>query len=480
MADRMQTFSLRDLTLIHEASVDILRSTGVNFKTQEISGIFERSGFRTHGTRVFFTEREIAAALAAVPDRFTLHARNPEFSVDIGGDSFVFMPTGGAPFVAGMDGSRRTATMADFRTCCKLVQTSDQLDLGGYLMVQPGEIPPEIAHLGMMAAYMSLCEKPVFGASANGTTIRDTLRMTNILFGGELSFDTTHAVIAVVNVTSPLQFAPEQSEVIVEMARHRQPVVISNMMLAGATGPVDPATFLALMNAEILSGIVLAQLVSPGTPVVYGTSSAPMDMRTMVSAAGAAETMKISSAAIQLADFYKLPCRTGGSLTDAHLPDAQALAEGALTLSNAVRTGAHFIYHACGQMGSYAAMGFEKWMMDEEVCRIARQMIAPIAIEKEGFDLAAVADVGCGGQYLTHPSTFENFRTLSSPVAFNRKDHAKWQAAGAQAAHEAAAAHLAKRIQDYRKPDIDPAIETALNEYVVQRRENGSEAGQIA
>tara|TARA_B100000614_G_scaffold134471_1_gene119632 strand:- start:1015 stop:1770 length:756 start_codon:yes stop_codon:yes gene_type:complete len=251
-------------------------------------------------------------------------------------------------------------------------------------------------------------------------------------------------------------------------------------MLAGATGPVDPATFLALMNAEILSGIVFTQLLSPGTPVVYGTSSTPMDMKTMMSAAGAAEAIKISSAAIQLAAFYKLPCRTGGSLTDAHLPDAQALAEGALTLSNAVRTGAHFIYHACGQMGSYGTMSFEKWLMDEEVCRIVRQMIAPITIEKEGFNLRAVADVGSGGQYLTHPSTFENFRSLSSPVLFNRKDHSKWVANGAHTVHEVAASHLEKRLKDFRKPGLDPAIEAALNDYVIQRKADTTEAGQVA
>lgn len=479
MADRLQTFSNRDLTLIHEASLDILDRTGFDVHTPSIAGIFARKGCRTDGTKVFLTEKEVSDALATAPSRFRLHARNPEFSVNIGGDDFVFLPTGGAPFIAEPDGSRRTATLADFRNCCKLVQTSDQLDLGGYIMVQPGDLAPALAHLDMIQTYMTLCEKPVFGASANGATIRDTIRMTEILFRDSVSLEQTPAIIAVVNVTSPLQFSGEQAEVIVELARRRQPVVISNMVLTGASGPVDPATFIALMNAEILSGIVLAQLVCPGAPVVYGTSSAPLDMKTMVSSVGASETLKYASAAIQMARFYKLPCRAGGSLTDAHLPDAQALAQGSLMLSTAVRSGAHVIYHACGQIGSYSAMSFEKWMIDEEVCRTIRQMLAPVEIPETGVDLETVDQVGCGGQYLTHSSTLENFRSLSSPDLFSRKDHSKWQAGGGSPIHEIAAARLAQRLETYRDPGLDPDIEAALKAYAARRKEEVIQAGKI-
>jgi trimethylamine---corrinoid protein Co-methyltransferase len=466
MADRMQTFPNDDLTLIHEASLRILSRTGVDFNNESVAALFKHRGFKTSGTKVFFREKEIINALQSTISEFKLHARNPEYTVDIGNENFVFAPTGGAPNIADAKGNQRLATLADYRKCCKLVQTSDQLDVGGSVMVQPTDIPGVTAPLDMMLSYITLCEKPIFASSGVGTATRNTIEMAGILFGGKEKLEQRPVMTAVVNVMSPLQYAEEQAEVIVEMARVRQPVVITNMILAGASGPVSLPSLLTLGNAEILAGVVLTQIVSPGTPVVYGSTSAPMDMRTMVSAVGAPETIRIASATIQMARFYNLPCRVGGGLTDAHLPDAQALSEGTLMLSTVVRNGANYIYHACGQMGSYISMSFEKWLIDEEVCRRVRQMIEPMEITAKTIDIDTIQQVGIGGGYLTHPKTFEQFRTLSSSGIFNRKGYSKWKTEGARRIEQVASEKLIQRLEDYQKPPLDQGIEDRLHEYV--------------
>lgn len=463
--DRMQTFSTHELTLIHEASLKILARTGVDFNDDAISQLCKKHGFKTSGSRVFFGEAQIISALESTLPKFTLHARNPKYTLDIGNPNFVFLPTGGAPNIVDAQGNHRPSTLADYRKCCKLVQTSDQLDMGS-AMVQPTDIPVVTTHLDVMLSYMMLCEKPICGATGYGLATRDTLDMAGILFGGKEKLQQMPVVISVVNVMSPLQYSREQAEVIVEMARFRQPLVITNMILAGASGPVSLPSLLALGNAEILAGIVLSQIVNPGTPVIYGSTSAPMDMRTMVSAVGASETVKIASATIQLARFYNLPSRTGGGLTDAHLPDAQALAEASLMLSMVVRNGANFIYHACGQMGSYISLSFEKWLIDEEVCGLVRQMMEPMQITAETIDVDTINEVGAGGSYLTHPTTFQQFRTLSSPVLFNRKGYSKWKAEGGKPIDLVASEKLARRLENYKKPPIDQGIEDQLNEFV--------------
>ena len=139
--------------------------------------------------------------------------------------------------------------------------------------------------------------------------------------------------------------------------------------MSGTSGPISLPGSLALANAEILAGLVLSQLAGPGTPLIYGSVSAPADMRTVISAVGAPEAVVLASAVTQLARFYRLPCRTGGMLTNTHCPDAQAAVEGTLMMSTAVRNGANFIVHACGQLCSYISMSFEKWIIDEEMCR---------------------------------------------------------------------------------------------------------------
>ena len=464
--DRMQRFSSRELDKIHDASMQILNRTGIDFNDRTAAGLLKKNGIKTHGTRSFFTEKQILTALETVPSTFRIHARNPDKTIEVGRDRFVFLPTGGVPRVAGTDGTQRPATLADYEIACKLVHTSDQLDMGGYIMVQPNDIPADRSHLDMIQTYLTRCDKPLFGATGSGRAAMECIRMTSLFFGGLEKMKQTPAMLSVVNAASPLQYAEEQTQVIMVMSEYNQPFVIANMILAGASGPVSLPGLLALQNAEILAGITLSQLISPGTPVVYGSTSAPMDMKTMVSAVGASETVKIAGATIQLAQRYDLPSRCGGGLTDAHAPDGQAMAESSLMLSTVVRNGANVIYHSCGQMGSFISMSFEKWLMDEEICQTVRQMVEPIKISTDAIDTDLIHDIGIGGQYLGHPSTFQQFRSLSQPVLFNRKDYSKWRTAGANRIDEIAIRHLARRLEAYEKPSMDPEIEKELAAFV--------------
>lgn len=129
--DRMPVLSKKDLALIHNASLKILETTGVNFNDETVTDLFKDNGFKTEGGTVFFRKSQINIALSNTVSDFFIHARNPEHTVHIGGDDQVFLPTGGAINVVSLDGSQLPATMADFETGCKLVQTSDQLGMGG-------------------------------------------------------------------------------------------------------------------------------------------------------------------------------------------------------------------------------------------------------------------------------------------------------------------------------------------------------------
>ena len=256
------------------------------------------------------------------------------------------------------------------------------------------------------------------------------------------------------------------------MARWGQPLVITNMVMAGSSGPVSLPELLALANAEILAGLVLAQLAAPGIPVVYGSVSAPADMRTIISAVGAPEAVALASAIIQIARYYKLPCRTGGMLTNAHCLDAQAAAEGTLMMSTAVRNGANFIYQACGQLGSYISMSFEKWLLDEEVCRTLRRTLTAMDITVESIDVDTIKGVGSDGNYLVHETTFKHCRNLYQPKLFTRDDHQKWYERGAKSVYEVAAEMLPERLEEYHKPPIDEGLEQALREFITSGKKD--------
>lgn len=466
MIGQMQKLSPNQLNLIHDAAMDILANTGICFNSERVNQLCSRHGIKADGKKVYFSEKNVLDALETIPSRFTIKARNPEKNVTIGEDNYVFLSTGGAPNIATPTGKQRPATMEDFNTCCKLMQTSSHLDMGGYLMVQPNDIQLDTAHLDMLANYISLCDKPIFGASNSGKTALDSIKMAGMVWGGEKKIKDDPILIINTNAMSPLQYSEEQADVIMEMAHWRQPVVITNMVLAGSTGPVSIPGLLALQTAEILAGMTLTQLINPGTPVVYGSTSAPMDMKTMTSAVGAPETVKIASASAQIARHYDVPCRAGGMLTDSHSVDPQASAEGTLLLSTAVSNGANFLLHAAGQMGSYISMSFEKWIIDEEICAMIRRAFAPLEITKHTIDVDTIKAVGVGGEYLTHPKTFEQFRNMYQPDLFNRKPYEKWFTSGAEPVCDAAAKALKNRVDEYTQPPINPDLEMEIQDFV--------------
>ena len=470
MTDRMQAFTRDELLLIHEASMEVLAETGVKFHSADAVEIFRRNGFRTDGLRVFITEKDVEKALETAPSRFTITARNPAYSVSIGEDDFVFLPTSGPPNVVTSTGERRTATLEDYHTCCRLVQTSDQLEMAGFPMLQPGDIAPHAAHLDMMLANMVLCDKPFLGAASSRTAAVDSLEMAAIAWGGKTNLRRQPVMGAIINAMSPLQYTADEADSIIEMAALGQAMVITDMVMAGSSGPISLPGVLALANAEILGGVVLSQLAGPGSPVVYGSVSAPADMRTVISAVGAPEAVVLASAIIQLARYYRLPCRTGGMLTNAHCADSQAAAEGTLMMSTAVRNGSNFILHSCGQLGAYLSISFEKWLLDEEVCRMLRRVLTTADISVESIDVNTIKSVGSDGNYLVHPTTFKHCRELYRPELFTRDDYQKWYNNGARRASDVAAEMLPQRLAGYTKPPIDEGLEQALGEYVEYRK----------
>lgn len=471
MYDRMQELTTAQMTQIHNASMSLLKTTGIVINEEEALSIFKQHGYKVEGKTVFPTEEQIRKALSTVPSRFTIRARNPQKNVTVGEDQFAFLPGYGAPFVMTSEGVQREATMEDYDSFCKLIQTSKYLDMNGWMMVEPSDMPPETVHMDMMLSNMLLCDKPFMGSPVSRQGALDGIEMAGILWGGKDKIVDEPVSISLINSLSPLQFAEEMTASLIELARHGQACIVASLIMAGASGPVTLAGVLALQNAEILTGIALTQLVREGVPAVYGSTSSAMDMKTGALSIGAPELSKNINYTAQMARFYNIPSRSGGGLTDSLYPDAQAGAESALSLYTAARNGVNVILHSCGILGSYIAMSFEKFIIDEEVCGMVRQMLKPINIDDESIDIEMISEVGPGGQYLTNPKTFKLCRTeFYLPDLMARTNYDSWAASGRKKMNELADEKVNKRLATYEKPDIDPSIELELTEYVNNRK----------
>lgn len=462
--DRQPALTETDLNQIHQASMVILSRGGLVFHHVGALDLFKKNGFKVSGQTVFMTEKDVAKALETAPERFQIAARNPEKSRWIGGEDYVLVPTYGPPFVIEADGTHRLGTIADYETAVKLNQSSPAADITGFKYVAPSDIQAGTAYLDMLRMSLTLTDKPVMGSTDDEQASRDTMEIMALVFGGKNKLAERSVTLGLINPLSPLAYADDMAGAIMIYAAHRQPLIILNMILAGSSGPIRLPGMLAMMNAELLGGLVLAQLAGPGTPVIYGTTSCPIYMKTGAAVVGNPETLQISSATMQLARFYKLPCRTGGSLTDALVPDGQAMAEGTLSAMNSLRGGVNFVLHALGMIGGYIGLSFEKWIMDEELWQYAKVATGGLEVNNETLDVDGIIKVGSGGSYLTRPETMKLCRkAFIAPRIFNKFDDAAWRKSGGQDLIARCRTELLARAESYQKPDMDPTLEKDLH-----------------
>lgn len=473
MQNRLQPLKSDQLQIIHNACMRILNTIGVSFNDPEAIEMFKRHGFKIDGNKVFFQEDQVLRHLKTVPSEFTIQARNSKNNIKLGGDHFAFGPAWAAPFVIDTDGTRRTGTLKDHENLCKLVQTSPYLDLVAGSMAVPAEFSPPEAATRMLAACFTLSDRPLISNPCTRENGLEIAEMASIVWGREVSSLDHPVSIVSVNPLSPLSYSDDTLQGLMEFARQGQALLISSMVLAGVSGPIDIPGTAALEMAESLAGIVLAQLVNPGVPCVCGGTSCASDMRTGGVSLGGPESLQLIGIAAQMAEFYGLPCRYGGNLTDSYSINAQSGIESALLMVCPVISGVHFIHQSCGILGSYSAVSFEKFVIDEEVCGIVKQAVRPLEISEESINTDLIKRVGPGGSYLMQPETAKKCRTAFFPSRLTRKStYANWESKDYGDMVGRAADYVKERLDGYIKPDMDPGIEKDLNLYVDKKTIN--------
>jgi trimethylamine--corrinoid protein Co-methyltransferase len=240
-------------------------------------------------------------------------------------------------------------------------------------------------------------------------------------------------------------------------------VALSSAPMAGSTSPVTLAGSLVQLNAEQLSGIVLTQLVRPGTPVLAGYIPGVADMRSGGYLGGAVEFGMMQAAAAQLAHFYRVPIYCSGGMTDAKLPDAQAGYEKMATFLLAAMGGCNYIHHAFGMVTNMSAASLEQAVIDDEIVGMAMRVLRGIEVTEGSMAVEAIHRVGPGGHYLMDDHTVRFMRSeLFPPPLADRQNRAMWEEAGKQDTRARAMARVEKLLQEHQPPGLPSEVAAAL------------------
>jgi len=406
----------------------------------------------------------------SAPREFIQHARNPARSVRIGGPHTVFAPAYGSPFVTDLDRGRRYGTLEDFGNFVKLAYLAPWLHHSGGTVCEPVDVPVNQRHLDMVYAHMRYSDKPFMGSVTTAARAADSIEMCRLLFGQE--FLERHCVIlGNVNVNSPLVLDGEASRVIRTYAAANQAPVCVPFILGGAMGPVTTAGGLAQCFAEAVFCVALAQLERPGSPAILGNFLSSMSLRSGAPTFGTPEPALAYLAIGQLARRLGVPLRCGGNLCAAKVADAQAASESANSLWPAFLAGANFVLHAAGWLEAGLAMSYEKFVMDVDQCGAFHRLASGLALDDNGFALAAFREVGPGRHYLGSAHTMANYQSAFYDFELaDNNSFEQWSAEGGSDQLVRANRHWKKLLESYEPPALDAARDEALREYLARRK----------
>ena len=465
------------LEIIEANAETVLEEIGVNFVSNPAAlDRWREAGADVQGERVRIPRGLARQLCAHAPARFTQLARNPEKSVEIGGDTMVCAPVYGPPFVRSAAGGRRYATMEDFRNFVKLGYMSKWLHHSGGTVCEPTDIPVNKRHLDMLLAHIQLSDKPFMGSVTEPSRAEDCVRMCELLFGTETVQDNT-VMTSLINVNSPLTFDDVMMGALEVYAANNQACIVSPFIVGGAMAPVSVAGTLTQVLAEVMAGVAYAQLVRRGAPVIFGAFVTSIDMNSGAPTFGTPEAAQITYGMGQLARRLGLPYRSAGAFNGSKLPDAQAGYESANSLNVGLLSGVNFMLHACGWLEGGLVTSLEKYVMDADQLGALHKLAAGVDTGAEAQAMEAIEEVGPGGHYLGCAHTQSHFKS-----AFWRSDlldykpFEQWSDEGAADTMTLAAARVEKLLAQYVPPPLDPGIAEALEDHVARRKAGMADA----
>jgi trimethylamine--corrinoid protein Co-methyltransferase len=453
----LQLLATQGMSFLEASSRELLRAAGADVDEQK--------------RLVRFDPAFVREQLTHAPPRFGLRARNPDHNLVIGGNGVVFASVGGPAFCSDIDNGRRPGTYTELCDYLRLVQSLNILHQEGGGAFEALDLPASTRHLDLYLAQWRLLDKNCQAYALGRERTIDSIEMACIALGTDRDGLAQHpALLAIINTNSPLQLDIQMTEAVIELASAGQACCITPFTLAGSMSPATLAGTLMQQTAEVLGVAVLAQVVRPGAPILYGSFASNVDMQSGAPALGTPEYTKAAQASGQIARHLGLPFRSSNT-TVSNCVDAQSAFESQMSLWGSVMGHANLVNHAAGWLEAGLTASFEKLIVDAEMLQMIAEYLRPIDVNDDELAVDAIAEVGPGGHHFGTSHTLQRYESaFYVPLVSTRQNFESWQEAGSKDIAIRANATWKQLLAEYQQPPLDPAIEEELVAYADRRR----------
>jgi trimethylamine--corrinoid protein Co-methyltransferase len=429
---RLSVISEDQIQHLHQATLEVLERTGIQISHPRALELLHGAGARVQGERAYLPAWLVEDSIRQAPSRVVLGSRSRERKVFLEGSKVWFGPSLDCIDYLDPLTEERSRFTSDH---CRITSTvADALPNYTWVMTigMADDAPADIADRVIAKQVLTHTEKPLVFCCKDVNSVRDIYEMALLIAGGEQGFHQAPTVVHYSEPISPLLYYDPAVEKILFCAEKGIPLINFPAPQGGSTAPATFAGEIVQASAESLSGLVLAQLVRPGAPFIYGAFATVMDMKTTIFSYGAPEMSLMVAAMAQMAQHYKLPFFGTAGCSDAKFPDPQAAAEVAFSCLASALVGANLVHDAGSWLdhGSLASPAF--MVLVNEILYMVEQFMRGLPVNDETLALDVIDRTGPGGHYLYEDHTLRHFRDVWYSDLFDRSINQMWLANGAK------------------------------------------------
>ena len=449
-----RVLSEQDIETIHSSSLEILEHTGVSILNDAILDQLDAAGARIDKKETIakLPSGLIENAIADAPPTITLFGRNDRQPAAIGSGITRSASGFDAPFFQAHGSiERRPITKTEVAAFARLSDQLPDIDIVGVQGI-PQDVPSNKSEVYAASLLLENTSKHVLVAPDTGQSARDMFEMIKVVTNtndiGKRPVLSCH-----ISPSAPLRWTPPACEVILEVVREGIPFYILPAPIAGATSPVTLAGHLVQHNCQILTGIVIAQVMRKGLPVVYCNAHTIFNMREGNPVIATPETLLLRFAGAQMARRYEIPSHSIGFDTDAHIIDQQGMWEKSLSAMACVTAGIDVMVNL-GMYSTGLTVSYESLLIDHEIFSSLRRFQRGMEVSEDHLGIDAMKKIGTWGSFLEEEHTLKHFRSENwYPELSCRKLYERWIEDGAKdtlaVAHEKVKSMLSEPSRKY-------------------------------
>ena len=312
----LNMYSDDELRQIHFATLEVLQHEGVTVGCKEAIALFEENGADVNYEtgKVKIQPYMVEDAIRSAPSTIILAGRDPKHDVVLDGSRVNYTTFGCGINIYDIDtDEHRETVLTDVADTARVADAIENVDIYTSAVSAGFSCPAETIDLHMANAFLTNTTKHCMHVELSRANAQKYLEMGAVIAGGMDKLRERPLLSAMTAPSSPLQLSHDTCGVIMTLAKEAIPCCVISMAMSGSTAPITLAGTLVTHNSEVLSGIVLSQLVRRGAPIMYGSSTTTFDLRYVTAPVGAPELGMFSASVAALAQFYLLPSYVAGT-----------------------------------------------------------------------------------------------------------------------------------------------------------------------